>query len=54
MREPAEPQINGTGPDNRRPPRRPADDCVQLEDTLQQLQQMLEPMMLTRAGCLCR
>ena len=42
MREPTRPQSNGTGPDDRRPPRHPADDLAQLESVLQQLRQMLE------------
>jgi hypothetical protein len=42
MREPTGPQRNGTGPDDRRPPRHPADDLAQLEGLLQQLQQTLE------------
>ena len=42
MREPTRPQSNGTGPDDRRPPRRPADDLARLGGVLQQLRQMLE------------
>ena len=42
MREPTGPQRNGTGPDDRRPPRHSADDLAQLESVLQQLRQMLE------------
>jgi len=42
MREPTGPQSNGTGPDDHRPPRHPADDLARLEDALQQLRQMLE------------
>ena len=42
MREPTGPQSNGTGPDDRRPPRHSADDLAQLESVLQQLRQMLE------------
>jgi hypothetical protein len=41
MREPAGPQSNGTGPDNHRTPRHPADDLAWLEGVLQQLQHML-------------
>jgi hypothetical protein len=40
MREPAGPQSNGTGPDNHRAPRHPADDLAWLEGVLQQLQHM--------------
>ena len=32
MREPTGPQSNGTGPDDRRPPRHSADDLAELED----------------------
>src|SRR5712692_294520 len=42
MREPTGPQSNGTGPDDRRPPRHSADDLAQLASVLQQLRQMLE------------
>ena len=42
MREPTGPQSHGTGPDDRRPPRHPADDLARLEGVLQQLRQMLE------------
>ena len=42
MREPTRPQSNGTGPDDRRPPRHPADDLARLGGVLQQLRQMLE------------
>ena len=41
-REPTGPQHNGTGPDDRRPPRHSADDLAQLERVRQQLQQLLE------------
>ena len=42
MREPTRPQSHGTGPDDRRPPRHPADDLARLGGVLQQLRQMLE------------
>ncbi len=42
MRKPTGPQSNGTGPDDRRPPRYPADDLARLEDALQQFRQRLE------------
>jgi hypothetical protein len=42
MHKPTRRQSNGTGPDDRRPPRDLADDLAQLEDALQQLRQMLE------------
>ncbi len=42
MREPTGPQSHGTGPDDRRPPRHPADDLTRMGGVLQQLRQMLE------------
>jgi len=42
MRETTGPQSNGTGSDDRRPPRHPADDLARLEGVLQQFWQMLE------------
>ena len=35
MRKPTGPQSNGTGPDDRRPPRHPADDLARLADAHQ-------------------
>ena len=42
MRERAGPESRGTGSDNHRPPRHPADDLAWLEGVLQQRQQTLE------------
>src|SRR5262249_26746263 len=42
MREPTGPQSHGTGPDDRRLPRHPADDLAWLEGALQQSGRMRE------------